>query len=61
MFRLYDQTRVNLKFYLYGVAKTLEFQSHTAYSTGTTVLHLNKMLYQISWLLTKSANPAAIP
>lgn len=35
--------QVNLKFYLYGVAKTLEFQSHTyAYSTGTTVLHLNK-------------------
>lgn len=34
---------VNLKFYLYGVAKTLEFQSHTyAYSTGTTVLHLSK-------------------
>lgn len=35
--------QVNLKFYLYGVAKTLEFQSHTyAYSTGTTVLHLSK-------------------
>ncbi|WP_178088720.1 restriction endonuclease subunit S [Plesiomonas shigelloides] len=35
--------KVNLKYYLYGLAKTLEFQSHTyAHSTGTTVLHLSK-------------------
>lgn len=35
--------KVTLKYYLYGLAKTLEFQSHTyAHSTGTTVLHLSK-------------------
>ena len=32
-----------LKYYLYGVAKTDHFQQHTkAHSTGTTVLHLSK-------------------
>ncbi len=33
----------DLKYYLYGVAKTEHFQQHTnAHSTGTTVLHLSK-------------------
>ena len=33
----------NLKYSLYGIAKTDEFQQHTqAHSTGTTVLHLSK-------------------
>ena len=33
----------NLKYYLYGMAKTEAFQQHTqAHSTGTTVLHLSK-------------------
>jgi type I restriction enzyme, S subunit len=33
----------NLRYYLYELAKTLEFQSHIyAHSTGTTVLHLSK-------------------
>jgi type I restriction enzyme S subunit len=33
----------DLKYYLYGVAKTDHFQQHTkAHSTGTTVLHLSK-------------------
>jgi type I restriction enzyme, S subunit len=32
-----------LKYYLYGIAKTVHFQNHTkAHSTGTTVLHLSK-------------------
>ncbi|MFY0403711.1 restriction endonuclease subunit S [Pantoea dispersa] len=33
----------NLKYYLYGVARTEQFQNHTkSHSTGTTVLHLSK-------------------
>ncbi|GAW87575.1 type I restriction enzyme, S subunit [Bathymodiolus platifrons methanotrophic gill symbiont] len=33
----------DLKYYLYGIAKTNRFQQHTnAHSTGTTVLHLSK-------------------
>lgn len=33
----------SLKYYLYGVARTEQFQQHTnAHSTGTTVLHLSK-------------------
>ncbi len=34
---------ISLKYYLYGIAKTLEFQNYTySHSTGTTVLHLSK-------------------
>ncbi len=34
----------NFKYYLYGLAQTKKFQEHTlSHSTGTTVLHLNKM------------------
>ncbi|WP_440800221.1 restriction endonuclease subunit S [Serratia marcescens] len=33
----------SLKYYLYGVARTEQFQNHTkSHSTGTTVLHLSK-------------------
>ncbi len=33
----------DLRFYLYGLARTHKFQRHTeSYSTGTTVLHLGK-------------------
>lgn len=35
---------MSLKYYLYGLAKTSEFQQHTnSHSTGTTVLHLSKI------------------
>lgn len=34
---------ISLKYYLYGIAKTSEFQNYTySHSTGTTVLHLSK-------------------